>query len=66
METPRTRYSDEELEEFRAVILRKFETARRLFDELRESKLSTYGASTAFSPIRQPVKLKVKAPITFL
>ena len=47
METPRTRYSDEELEEFRAVILRKLETACRLFDELRESLSNAYGNDTS-------------------
>lgn len=47
METPRTRYSDEELEEFRAVILRKLETARRLFDELRKSLSNDYGNDTS-------------------
>ena len=47
METPRTRYSDEELEEFRAVILRKLETTCRLFDELRESLSNAYGNDTS-------------------
>ncbi len=46
METNRTRYSDEELEEFRTLILKKLETARRLFDELRESLSNNYGNDT--------------------
>ena len=47
METNSTRYSDEELEEFRALILKKLETARRLFDELRESLSNNYGNDTS-------------------
>ncbi|MDR2473262.1 MAG: TraR/DksA C4-type zinc finger protein [Tannerella sp.] len=34
--TEKTRYSDEELEEFRAIILEKLEKAKRDYDHLRE------------------------------
>lgn len=37
MTTEKTRYSDEELEEFKALILRKIEEARVDLDELKES-----------------------------
>ncbi|MDE6276695.1 MAG: TraR/DksA family transcriptional regulator [Muribaculaceae bacterium] len=45
--TPPVRYSDEELEEFRVLILKKLETARKLFEELRESLSNNYGNDTA-------------------
>lgn len=47
METPQTRYSDEELEEFRAVILAKLEQATRLFEDLRNSLSNSYGNDTS-------------------
>ncbi|MDE6311906.1 MAG: TraR/DksA family transcriptional regulator [Muribaculaceae bacterium] len=47
MDNAPVRYSDEELEEFRAIILKKLDTARRLFDELRESLSNNYGNDTA-------------------
>ncbi len=47
MDNSPVRYSDEELEEFRAIILKKLDTARRLFDELRESLSNNYGNDTA-------------------
>lgn len=47
METPPTRYSDEELEEFRQLILKKIETAQALYDDLCESLSNDYGNDTA-------------------
>ncbi len=41
------RYSDEELEEFRQIILAKIETATALYDELCESLRNNYGNGTA-------------------
>lgn len=41
------RYTDEELEEFRAIILEKLAKARELYDELTEGLKSDYGNGTA-------------------
>ena len=40
METPRTRYSDEELEEFKAIILEKLEKARKEYESLRSGVMN--------------------------
>lgn len=42
-----TRYSDEELEEFRTLILAKIETAKELYDELCSSLNNGEGNGTA-------------------
>lgn len=40
------RYSDQELEEFRAIILEKLEAAQALYDELTETLKNSYGNGT--------------------
>ena len=47
MEDTKERYSDEELEEFRAIILKKLEQARQLYQELRESLSNDFGNDTS-------------------
>lgn len=42
----KTRYSDEELEEFRAIILEKLAAAQALYDELTETIKNSYGNGT--------------------
>ncbi len=42
----KTRYSDEELEEFRAIILDKLAAAQALYDELTETIRNSYGNGT--------------------
>ncbi len=41
----KTRYSDEELEEFRKIILEKLEKAQRDYDEMRKSMMNKDGNS---------------------
>ncbi len=43
----KTRYSDEELEEFKALILEKLEKAQREFDNLTQSLKNSQGNDTA-------------------
>lgn len=47
VETEKTRYSDEELEEFKALILEKLAKARKEFDTLRANVMNTDGNDTA-------------------
>lgn len=42
----KTRYTDEELEEFRAIILEKLAAAQALYDELTETIRNSYGNGT--------------------
>lgn len=42
----KTRYTDEELEEFRQIILEKIEVAQREYDNLRQSLMNTDGNDT--------------------
>lgn len=42
----KTRYTDEELEEFRAIILEKLAAAEALYDELTETIKNSYGNGT--------------------
>lgn len=42
----KTRYTDEELEEFRAIILEKLAAAQALYDELTEAIRNSYGNGT--------------------
>lgn len=46
MET-KTRYSDEELEEFKAIILEKLEKAKKDYDLLRSNVMNTDGNDTS-------------------
>ncbi len=43
----KTRYSDEELEEFRQIILEKIEKAQHEYDTLRQSLMNSDGNDTA-------------------
>lgn len=43
----KTRYTDEELEEFKAIILQKLETARKEYDSLRADVMNSDGNDTA-------------------
>lgn len=43
----KTRYSDEELEEFRKIILEKIEKAQHEYDTLRQSLMNSDGNDTA-------------------
>lgn len=45
--TEKTRYTDEELEEFRALILQKLEKARKEYDTLRADVMNSDGNDTA-------------------
>lgn len=45
--TEKTRYTDEELEEFRAIILEKLEKAQHEYDTLRQSLMNSDGNDTA-------------------
>lgn len=47
VETEKTRYSDEELEEFKALILEKLAKARKEFETLRANVMNTDGNDTA-------------------
>lgn len=47
MEPEKTRYTDEELEEFKALILEKLEKARKEFETLRANVMNTDGNDTA-------------------
>lgn len=43
----KTRYTDEELEEFKAIILQKLETARKEYESLRADVMNSDGNDTA-------------------
>lgn len=45
--TEKTRYTDEELEEFRAIILEKLDKAQHEYDNLRQSLMNSDGNDTA-------------------
>lgn len=45
--TEKLRYTDEELEEFRAIIMEKLEKARKEYDRLRADVMNTDGNDTA-------------------
>ena len=45
--TEKTRYTDEELEEFRQIILDKLDKAQREYDNLRQSLMNSEGNDTA-------------------
>lgn len=45
--TEKTRYTDEELEEFRAIILEKLEKAQHEYENLRQSLMNSDGNDTA-------------------
>ncbi len=47
MEPEKTRYTDEELEEFKILILEKLEKARKEYDTLRANVMNTDGNDTA-------------------
>ena len=47
MEPEKTRYTDEELEEFKILILEKLENARKEYDTLRANVMNTDGNDTA-------------------
>lgn len=47
METEKTRYTDEELEEFKALILEKLERARNEYDHYRAALMNQEGNDTA-------------------
>ncbi|MDO4320478.1 MAG: TraR/DksA C4-type zinc finger protein [Bacteroidales bacterium] len=45
--TEKTRYTDEELEEFRQIILEKLDKAQHEYDSLRQSLMNSEGNDTA-------------------
>ena len=47
----KTRYSDAELEEFRAIIMEKLELAQRDYDRLKSSIMNKDGNDTATTEI---------------
>ena len=47
MEPEKTRYTDDELEEFKVLILEKLEKARKEYDTLRANVMNTDGNDTA-------------------
>lgn len=53
-ESPKIRYSDTELNEFKKVILKKLEGAEIYYQALKESLQGTFGESLDTSPIFKP------------
>lgn len=46
METEKTHYTDEELQEFKEIILKKLEIATRDYEQLRSGAINSYGNDT--------------------
>ena len=57
----KTRYSDAELEEFRAVIMEKLELAKSDYEQLKMSLMGLDGNDTDYRPLWYVLRIKLMA-----
>ena len=62
----KTRYSDEELEEFRKIILEKLNKAQKDYDELRQSMMNKDGNNSANTLCREETGQLAQRQLKFI